>query len=368
MEENVTTVFLLYTLLYCFFAICVIAPPTELVSAGFSIQNVFSNYLGSQDLHFIIYHQRRTAITLVIHSILPLGYYVGLSCLVDSHLHFDLDDLTSGWMIYLILATSFPIATLTLFYYWSLNNWDQHPVAKQLQLLTENGSSWHDIASSINVEFRRPDKFTSGSMARRVIVTDSWIMKTSTYHVYIAHQNDIHLSLASSEEHQMSYESMSTVQYLNINIIPNNAAIKPFTIRLNSLEYGELRGKLRAPLLNARNIIIHQSLSDQFLVAFQNEVEKNPVYVLSPETDVETCVGCLQKEANVKLQKLCTELREGDCQQCYCRPMWCLDCMGKWFASQQDKDSSQTWLSGKTPCPTCRRRFCILDVCYITQP
>lgn len=83
---------------------------------------------------------------------------------------------------------------------------------------------------------------------------------------------------------------------------------------------------------------------------------------------METCAGCLQKEANVKLQKLCTELREGDCQQCYCRPMWCLDCMGKWFASQQDKDNSQTWLSGKTPCPTCRRRFCILDVCYITQP
>ncbi|GAB1598724.1 E3 ubiquitin-protein ligase TM129-like [Argonauta hians] len=368
MERDELTAYLLYSLLYCFFAICVIAPPAELVSAGLSIQNVFSNFLGSQDLHFIRYHQRRTAITLVIHSLLPLGYYVEVNCLIEGRSLFDFEDTSSGWSMYLTLAISFPIVALTLFYYWSLNDWDQHPIAKQLQLLTENGSSWRDVASSINMEFRRPDKFASGCMARRVIVTDSWVIKTSTYHVYVAHQNDIQLSVASSDEHEMSYDSMSTVQYLNINIIPYNAAIKCFTIRLNSLEYGELRGKLRTPLLNARNFIIRQSLSDQFLVAFQNEVEKNPVYILSPETDVETCVGCLQKESNIKLQKLCSELSEGDCEQCYCRPMWCIDCMGKWFASQQDKDSSQTWLSGKTPCPTCRRRFCILDVCYIHQP
>lgn len=35
---------------------------------------------------------------------------------------------------------------------------------------------------------------------------------------------------------------------------------------------------------------------------------------------------------NVKLNKLC---REGDqtpdaCVSCYCRPMWCVECMAKW--------------------------------------
>lgn len=53
------------------------------------------------------------------------------------------------------------------------------------------------------------------------------------------------------------------------------------------------------------------------------------------------------------------------CVQCFCRPMWCLECMGKWFASRQDQQRPDTWLGSKSPCPTCRAVFCILDVCKI---
>lgn len=79
----------------------------------------------------------------------------------------------------------------------------------------------------------------------------------------------------------------------------------------------------------------------------------------------EQCIGCLVKSADVKLQKLCDESQDGHCQNCYCRPMWCIDCMGKWFACRQDQRRIETWLSSKAHCPTCRATFCMLDVCSI---
>lgn len=70
----------------------------------------------------------------------------------------------------------------------------------------------------------------------------------------------------------------------------------------------------------------------------------------------------MSKQADIKLLKRCATLSEGDCEQCYCRPMWCLECMGKWFASRQNQHETEGWLSSKAPCPTCRAKFCILDV------
>ena len=76
----------------------------------------------------------------------------------------------------------------------------------------------------------------------------------------------------------------------------------------------------------------------------------------------EKCIGCMEKDANVKLLKRCANLSEGECKQCYCRPMWCLDCMGRWFASRQDQNEPERWMSSLSPCPTCRSKFCLLDV------
>lgn len=55
--------------------------------------------------------------------------------------------------------------------------------------------------------------------------------------------------------------------------------------RLNSTEYGELREKLRAPISNAANVVIHQSLSDLFLETFTSLVEINQTYHV-PSTQV----------------------------------------------------------------------------------
>lgn len=360
------TMDILFSLFYVFFSVCLMAPPTEFVAAGVTIQNLLSDYLGSEDMHFIYYHIKRTTVTAVIHSVFPLGYYLGSALFSPQKNLFNLWSLSMFWRIYLTLSVALILLTCILAYYWTRQNWANHPIAKQLGHLG-NGDSWRTVASSINVEFRRFDKFTTGPHGRRVIVTDSWVIKTATYFLHIAHQNDIHLTLAHSEEHSLSYENMTSVQYLNFAVTSVNPKVKPFSIRLNSLEYRDLKDKLQAPVRNARNVVIQQSLSDKFLEAFKDQIKDNVAFHPPPNMEIETCIGCMQKLADVKLVKLCDDASRGDCVQCYCRPMWCLECLGKWFASRQDQQQPETWLGSKSPCPTCRATFCVLDVCAIVR-
>lgn len=81
----------------------------------------------------------------------------------------------------------------------------------------------------------------------------------------------------------------------------------------------------------------------------------------------------MQVQPNVKLQKNCQDedgghaSELGNCSNCYCRPMFCVDCMAKWFASRQNQHEKDIWLQQKCTCPMCRAKFCMLDVCIIEE-
>lgn len=68
--------FFFYTLFYILMSGCIIYPPTEFVSAGLTIKDIFSNWLGSENEFFVQYHIKRSIITLFIHSMLPFGKYI----------------------------------------------------------------------------------------------------------------------------------------------------------------------------------------------------------------------------------------------------------------------------------------------------
>lgn len=68
----------IFTLFYIILSVCIIYPPVEFVSAGFTIPSIFSRVLGSEDINFITYHIKRTVVTLGVYSILPLGYVIAL--------------------------------------------------------------------------------------------------------------------------------------------------------------------------------------------------------------------------------------------------------------------------------------------------
>ncbi|MBN3276634.1 TM129 ligase, partial [Polyodon spathula] len=354
-----------FTLAYVVFVVCFVFTPNEFRSAGVTVQNLLSGWLGSEDLGFIHYQIKRTSATVLVHSVLPLGYYIGMCFAApDKNLYF-VHIASEGWQLYFAAAIALPVMSSILVFYWSCNKWGNHPIARTLADHALPQSGWRAVASSINTEFRRIDKFVTGPPGARVVVTDTWVIKALTYRVHVAQQQDIHLTVIASKQHQLSPDSNTPVQFLTIRVASVNPCVQPFDIRLNSTEYGELREKLHAPIRNAANVVIHQSLSDLFLETFKSHVEMNERYSLPRGQELEMCIGCMQVMANLKLVKVCQDANEGECQQCYCRPMWCLTCMGKWFASRQDQQHPETWLSSRVPCPTCRAKFCILDICVI---
>ncbi|KAM5272384.1 E3 ubiquitin-protein ligase TM129 isoform 1-T1 [Ctenodactylus gundi] len=393
-----------FTLAYLVFAVCFVFTPNEFHSAGLTVQNLLSGWLGSEDAAFVPYHLRRTAATVLCHSLLPLGYYVGMCFAASEKQLHSPSQAPESWQLFLLLAVTLPSVACALIYYWSWDQWTHHPLARTLSLYALPQSGWRAIASSINTEFRRIDKFATGAPGARIIVTDSWVMKVTTYRVHVAQQQDVRLTVTESRQHELSPDSNLPVQLLTIRVASASPAVQPFDIRssspapqggqpllcgwsplalpgglwaedpspagcdscrLNSTEYGELCEKLQAPIRSAANVVIRQSLGDLFLETFASLVEVNPAYSVPSSQELEPCIGCMQARASVKLVKTCQDLAVGECQQCSCRPMWCLTCMGKWFASRQDPQRPDTWLASRVPCPTCRARFCILDVCTV---
>lgn len=159
---------------------------------------------------------------------LCLGYYIGLGFVSQKLDLFSFSQLTLPWMIFLGAAIGTFGIGLSLFLLWKRQNWNNHPIAKSLGY---HGNSWRLAASSINIEFRRIDKFQTGPAGRRTYVTDSWIIKTSPYSVKIAHQQDCHLNVVKTEEHAISHESSTGAQFVTLNVISLNENIPDFEIR-----------------------------------------------------------------------------------------------------------------------------------------
>ncbi|RDD37261.1 Transmembrane protein 129 [Trichoplax sp. H2] len=355
-----------FTLVYFLILFCLIAPPTEFRRSGLTIEYILSSYLGSENIDFIGYHVRRTTANLLFHSCLPLSYYIILILLnYLSAENYPFSPWAGGiyWDVYFYMTSSIALLAITLGYYWSSSKWQHHPIVTNLQ---QFGQPWRVVSSSVNNEFRRIEKFSSGELNFCTYITDSWILKISTYTLLIAHKHDAKLSIVDSQTYQLAVDSPTAVQKLHIRVKSVQRGKCDFIIVLNSEKYQELTGMLEEPIENMRNLVIQQSLSDKFVVAFKEQVMRNDRYIIPENAPApEQCIGCLTKSADVKLQKLCYPPQEGECQSCFCKPMWCLDCMGKWFACRQDQRRIETWLSSKAPCPTCRATFCVLDVCAI---
>merc|ERR1712059_158779 len=194
------------------------------------------------------------------------------------------------------------------------------------------------------------------------------------------------LQLASSDHHRISTEGeIGGTQFLSIQVNNRRPEVAPFSFRLNSLEYQNLQDKFIqffiSSFLDFKNIQVYKTVSERFVDVFKEQISQNPPASVTQE--LEPCIGCMVEQANVKIQRVCASSQEGQegengqdrqaagngrqdpCINCYCRPMWCIDCMAKWFASRQDQSSPETWLGSKCPCPTCRSKFCVLDVCLI---
>lgn len=152
---------------------------------------------------------------------------------------------------------------------------------------------------------------------------------------------------------------------------PTRPGVEEFLIRVNALDFRSLQDRMLRPITILDGVNFNRSVIERFIEVFKQQVDSNPRYKTNEVT--ESCFACMQAQPNIKLQKQCIDedsegrpLAEGSrCGNCYCRPMWCIDCMAKWFASRQNQFEKDVWLQQKCSCPMCRTTFCILDVCYV---
>ena len=205
-----------------------------------------------------------------------------------------------------------------------------------------------------------------------VVATDSWLVRMSTYSLRFSQQRDVDMSIVGTYEKEKRDPGgqREICQILRIRVTNVRPAITPFDIYLESTDFMSLQDKLLTRIRNTQGVVIRQSLSDQFLGYLRSAVESNPPWYAPPDYEADTCVGCMAKPVDIAVRRQC-EVR-GDyapvgepCGECFCRPMWCLECLGKWFVSQQDAHQPNNWVQGRAVCPTCRARFCLRDIALI---
>ncbi|XP_076266605.1 E3 ubiquitin-protein ligase TM129 [Rhynchophorus ferrugineus] len=359
----------IFTLFYLLISCGIIYPPTEFISAGFTVQNWFGSILGSESQQFIRYHLKKSILNLIVYSCLPLIYILLLFILgyVD-----ELSSLFIGktlyWRIFAGSSLTLPVLALYELKRWTDDNYRQHPLVKNLTRFSNNNNSWEAVASEIENEFRRIEKVCiSTNPLSKVVVTENWIMKVTPLTIFLTHQSDAALIVKSATNYALSHINSKETQYLNIEV-KSDRIDAPFIIRINAADFKDLEDRLARSINILPNVKFHKSILEQFLDVFKDTIAKNPKY--STTMDLDQCIGCLQARPAVKLQKQCEDSDNhhgNNCTSCFCKPMWCVECMGKWFVSRQDAEQRNQWLSSKCTCPLCRATFCLLDVCLLEE-
>jgi hypothetical protein len=262
-----------FNLLYLLLLFGLIYPPQEFVSAGFTIEHLFSQYLGSESILFVNYHINKSCLMMLIHSVIPVIYFI------IYYLYFGIDFSGSifgmFWYFLMMLAIILPFLTMALIYYYKLNNWENHPIPKILKKYCNSpDQKWTVVASEINNEYRRNDKLVKKfSAITKIIATENWIIKTSLYFVHFAHQSDTALIAIGSDTHSISiHDATDSAQFVNIQVKPTRTGVREFTIRINSLDFKDLQDRINRPITILSSVKFHTSIIDRFIEVFIAEV------------------------------------------------------------------------------------------------
>ncbi|KAK0094837.1 hypothetical protein PV326_009852 [Microctonus aethiopoides] len=363
-----------FTTFYGLFAACVFYPPKEFVSMGFTISELASLWLGQELDSFIQYHIKRSIVTLMVHSLLPFGYVVGLAM----RGHIDAVQILFGsenpiWLTLCICTLIGPMYTLYKILTWSKNNWSKHPIAKNLSIYCagDENRTWTDIASNINREFMSISKLQiATNTTTKVVVTDNWIMQVSPYKLDIAYQANSSLVGYKVDIYQSTTTFNIGTVYAKYRVCTRQPGGRNFTIRLNFNDMENFTGKILMPITTEPSLAFPKTMKELWMDEIKQVIADNPVYISHEE--LEKCAVCINATSNIKLIKRCPDIPIRDdmplCKICNCPPRSCIDCLVKWFIAKSvtgEVDQDESFFQRKSSCPQCRSTFCLLDISYV---
>ncbi|KAK0396376.1 hypothetical protein QR680_001697 [Steinernema hermaphroditum] len=341
-------------------------PPQEFISAGATIPSIFHFIVGDENLDFVRFHLRRTVLTMVIHISMIPGCFGALHFNGSAEIFTANPKTAIQFVAYAVVL--FAIAAYSYVFYLSQNAYFHHPLMRNLRKFSGNVDQ---IVRSVNSESRSlANLYVRLVGYTRLLITESWVIKVSNYTVTFIPTSNVEVQAIEAHMAPCPPLHGGAVQFVNV-LFKSNLHNIEFSVRVNSVLLTDIRERIDRPIQVADDVVLYRTISDRFVSAFADVVNRNPPLLLSDRAfgDLELCLGCSSSSANVKLSKHCLDVphEHPNCEDCQCRPMWCVTCMARVFAAKQNKDNTETWLSGKANCPTCRSVFCVLDVCLIEQ-
>ncbi|GMR61443.1 hypothetical protein PMAYCL1PPCAC_31638 [Pristionchus mayeri] len=348
---------LLPGLLFGLFSITMIWPPEEFVSAGATFEHLFWRWIGDFSLNVVEYQLRKVLVNRVCVLCLPGIFAVYIILNVPP-------TPTSMYVATACLASM--IAGLGYAFYTITTNFSQMRQMKELALY---GSDIHRLMIEITREYLEFANFAvSFAHSSKLVIGSHWLIHITRFDFTIVNLTDVTFEVVRSTTVDLNLERPNDqLQFLVIEANIRHKNIKNFRFRVRTDQFRDLQDRIAAPIGMARNVILHQSLNERFVKAFVDCIDKNPRTLYSRMSELEPCFGCSSETPDVKIEKRCTTTIEGarECRQCFCRPMWCVGCLGRIFAAKQDQDRPDIWLDGQGTCPTCRAEFCMLDVSFM---
>ncbi|GMT07038.1 hypothetical protein PENTCL1PPCAC_29212, partial [Pristionchus entomophagus] len=344
--------------IFSLFSIAMIWPPDEFVSSGATFEHLFWRWIGDFSLNVVEYQMRKILVNRVCVMCLPgifavyiilnvtptaLSTYVATACLAS-----------------MIVGLAYALFTVS-------TNFSQMRQMKELALY---GGDIHLLMAEITREYLEFANFAvSFAHSSKVVVGSHWLIHITRFDFTVVNLSDVEFQVVRSTTVDLNIERPNDqLQFLIIEAKIRHKNIKSFRFRVRTDQFRDLQERVAAPIGMARNVILHQSLNERFVKAFVDCIDKNPRVLYSRMGELEPCFGCSTEIPDVKIEKRCVNpIVEGarECRQCFCRPMWCVGCLGRIFAAKQDQDRPEGWLDGQGTCPTCRAEFCMLDVSFL---
>ncbi|KAE9547648.1 hypothetical protein FO519_009138 [Halicephalobus sp. NKZ332] len=292
--------------IFFLFSFIVIYPPQEARQLGFVIPQVFGFLMKDEKFDFIRHHIQRTCVTVIVHASLPLMYTLAMYFTYFETLRIH----NSFGFIKIMIRISFTILFIAIGYLYTIwkNNYSGHPILRNLTNYVNAENNLESLISQINVEIRSFENFkVEYAGYSKVLVTENWIIKVSTYSVTFIKKSDARAKLIRALDSILPTES-AEVQFLYVLVESVSGVAKPISIKVSGRQqFNELKDKLGGNVEIVYGIEFKVSLNDQ-----------------------------------------------------------CTNCISRIFASKQDPSKTDQWLGGRADCPTCRASFCALDVCLLS--
>lgn len=153
---------IIYGIIFVMLFFFTIFPTAEMESVGLTVDHLCSRYL-SADTDYVMYQLKSTSVKLLIHSAMPFIYVLFIWLMMwanpDEMMVVQRQPSPLGetvWDVFCSAAGTLLIVAAVTVFYWAQDGWSNHPIAKQLQLLTSATlPDWRSVATNINDEYRR---------------------------------------------------------------------------------------------------------------------------------------------------------------------------------------------------------------------